>query len=444
MSSRRSRRSSSHNSDHTKEILVYNAAADGATQELPESDVGNYQLMMARFLACVKGSTRFNIWHFADTGRKVYKSEFAICLKLKQMQVDCLLLESGLISSRSMTIRGGRKTFESLVGRYEYLKHYVRLEKDRALDYIFSDGSNFYSNETSRFEAIAGWKTLYKKMINECETKQHKDKIIKCRAIQRTQRQRNSDADNEEDAEDEDEHSSGRAQPQDNAGDEATGGGTIDDQGESNSSSLTTNTTTTEEGRGDVPDTAAPRTISWKSNQNDEDEVQESYNTSLLRRAKKEAPKHLLALHDMVNGDKDLALAILALAKREIEGEKRISKQGLIDVDKAIVLAIKNTIEECKPKNGSGSYRKENQEMIYGILAAISNGLPSVTGKDGICKALAKITDCVIRKRLSVSYWMAASSQKMMSHLETIREYKHPVREVRKDSRRAGLAEEAV
>ncbi len=148
----------------------------------------------------------------------------------------------------------------------------------------------------------------------------HKDKIIKCRAIQRTQRQRNSDADNEEDAEDEDEHSSGRSQPQDNAGDEATGGGTIDDQGESNSSSLTTNTTTTEEGRGDVPDTAAPRTISWKSNQNDEDEVQESYNTSLLRRAKKEAPKHLLALHDMVNGDKDLALAILALAKRERGG----------------------------------------------------------------------------------------------------------------------------
>ncbi len=39
---------------------------------------------------------------------------------------------------------------------------------------------------------------------------------------------------------------------------------------------------------------------------------------------------------------------------------------------------------------------------------------------------------------------MAASSQKMMSHLETIREYKHPVREVRNDSRRAGLAEEAV
>ena len=197
MSSRRSRRSSSHNSDHTKEILVYNAAADGATQELPESDVGNYQLMMARFLACVKGSTRFNIWHFADTGRKVYKSEFAICLKLKQMQVDCLLLESGLISSRSMTteqnanvsynIRGGRKTFESLVGRYEYLKHYVRLEKHRALDYIFSDGSNFYSNETSRFEAIAGWKTLYKKMINECETKQHKDKIIKCRAGRKSQ-----------------------------------------------------------------------------------------------------------------------------------------------------------------------------------------------------------------------------------------------------------------
>ena len=343
-----------------------------------------------------------------------------------------------------MTIRGGRKTFESLVGRYEYLKHYVRLEKDRALDYIFSDGSNFYSNETSRFEAIAGWKTLYKKMINECETKQHKDKIIKCRAIQRTQRQRNSDADNEEDAEDEDEHSSGRSQPQDNTGDEATGGGTIDDQGESNSSSLTTNTTTTEEGRGDVPDTAAPRTISWKSNQNDEDEVQESYNTSLLRRAKEETPNHLSALHDMVNGDKDLALAILALAKREIEGEKRISKQGLIDVDKAIVLAIKNTIKEFKPLNGSGSYRKENQEMIYGILAAISNGLPSVIGKDGICKALAKITDCVIRKRLSVSCWMAASSQKMMSHLETIREYKHPVREVRKDSRRAGLAEEAV
>ena len=73
-----------------------------------------------------------------------------------------------------------------------------------------------------------------------------------------------------------------------------------------------------------------------------------------------------------------------------------------------------------------------------------NNGLPSVIGKDGICKALAKITDCVIRKRLSVSCWMAASSQKMMSHLETIREYKHPVREVRKDSRRAGLAEEAV
>ena len=158
MSSRRSRQSFSHNADHTKEILVYNAAADGATQELPESEVGNYQLMMARFLACVKGSTWFNIWHFADT-RKAYKSEFAKCLKLKQMQVDCLLLESGLISSRSMTIRGGRKTFESLVGRYEYLKHYVRLEKDRALDYIFSDGSNFYSNETSRFEAIAGWKT---------------------------------------------------------------------------------------------------------------------------------------------------------------------------------------------------------------------------------------------------------------------------------------------
>ena len=330
MSSRRSRRSSSHNSDHTKEILVYNAAADGATQELPESDVGNYQLMMARFLACVKGPTRFNIWQFADTN-KAYKSEFAKCLKLKQMQFDCLLLESGLvISSHNMTteqnanayynIRGGRKTFESLVGRYEYLKHYVRLEIHSALDYKFSDGSNFYSNETSRFEAIAGWKTLYKQMINECETKQHKDKIIKCRAIQRTQRQRNSDADNEEDAEDEDELSSGRSQPQDNAGDEATGGGTIDDQGESNSSSLTTNTTTTEEGRGDVPDTAAPRTISWKSNQNDEDEVQESYNTSLLRRAKKEAPKHLLALHDMVNGDKDLALAILALAKREIGG----------------------------------------------------------------------------------------------------------------------------
>ena len=272
----------------------------------------------------------------------------------------------------------------------------------------------------------------------------HKDKIIKCRAIQRTQRQRNSDADNEEDAEDEDEHSSGRSQPQDNTGDEATGGGTIDDQGESNSSSLTTNTTTTEEGRGDVPDTAAPRTISWKSNQNDEDEVQESYNTSLLRRAKKEAPKHLLALHDMVNGDKDLALAILALAKREIEGEKRISKQGLIDVDKAIVLAIKNTIKEFKPLNGSGSYRKENQELIYGILAAISNGLPSVTGKDGICKALAKITDCGIRKRLSISHWMAASSQKLMSNLETIREYKHPVREVRSDSVRDGLAKEAV
>ena len=175
-------------------------------------------MMMARFLACVKGSTRFNIWHFADTS-KAYKSEFAKCLKIKQMQVDCLLLESGLvISSRSMTteqnanvsynIRGGRKTFESLVGRYEYLKHYVRLEIHSALDYKFFDGSNFYSNETNRFEAIAGWKTLYKQMIKKCETKQHKDKIIKYRAIQRTSRQRNrSDEDNEEDAEDEDEHS---------------------------------------------------------------------------------------------------------------------------------------------------------------------------------------------------------------------------------------------
>jgi len=65
----------------------------------------------------------------------------------------------------------------------------------------------------------------------------------------------------------------------------------------------------------------------------------------------------------------------------------------LIDVDKVIVLALSTSIKECKPSNRSGSYRKETQEMIYGLLATISNGLPSIIGKEGIYKALAKITD---------------------------------------------------
>jgi hypothetical protein len=58
------------------------------------------------------------------------------------MQADCLLLESQLISSRSMTtaeqntnvlIRGERKAFDSLVQRYTYLKKDVSYERDNAL-----------------------------------------------------------------------------------------------------------------------------------------------------------------------------------------------------------------------------------------------------------------------------------------------------------------------
>jgi alpha-glucosidase (family GH31 glycosyl hydrolase) len=94
------------------------------------------------------------------------------------MQADCLLLESQLISSRSMTtaeqntnvlIRGERKAFDSLVQRYTYLKKDVSYETDNALWYKFSNGFNVYSHDTSRTEAIEGWKSLYKQMLNECE-----------------------------------------------------------------------------------------------------------------------------------------------------------------------------------------------------------------------------------------------------------------------------------
>lgn len=211
------------------------------------------------------------------------------------MQADCLLLESQLISSRSMTtaeqntnvlIRGERKAFDSLVQRYTYLKKDVSYERDNALWYKFSNGFNVYSHDTSRTEAIEGWKSLYKQMLNECETK-HKDAIMKCRTTQRGQRQTSTD-----------EHtSSGLAPPQD-----IVGGETRDDPGESNPScSLTINSTTTgaEEGRGSVSEAAAPRTISW----NDIDEARqesESYNSSLLRRAKEKTHQHMAALNDMV------------------------------------------------------------------------------------------------------------------------------------------------
>ena len=93
-------------------------------------------------------------------------------MRLPQMQADCLLLESQLISSRSTTteqntnvsICGERNAFDFLVQRYTYLKKYVSHERDNALCYKFSNGFNVYSHNTSRTKAIEGWKTLYKQM----------------------------------------------------------------------------------------------------------------------------------------------------------------------------------------------------------------------------------------------------------------------------------------